>query len=400
MMILERQLAPGPISKTNDKTELTFLNPASISRIVPLSNPSEQNSSRITNAGQWLEVRADPLRKQTGTDVLVGLGLGLGLQILATGTPGKASQLKSVRRRVGCNPDPDGSKGNCTQHLTCLRLYKEGQVPGLEWSQRWDSRILTEIDTWESDDSVTIEVSEGYTSASVKLVVRKFKPVKGDVLERSWVGKGGEKKSVNIPPFAIEDLMAAKLAYDQYITDMVGEEFFKGALDSDDPLLLDTYGMAITTSKDNNVRKLLKMVLRLWVAIRLNTKSTNIVGSERLGMRDDILDATHPTPGRIPIPPTRYARPEEVGEYHDGAITLLSNFHHCHNGFSALSDAGLAESQTQFIHKTRGMAADKDYDYDYGSYFDNYYFILQMFEENWEPRHRYMASEDPITTLV
>jgi hypothetical protein len=47
------------------------------------------------------------------------------------------------------------------------------------------------------------------------------------------------------------------------------------------------------------------MVLRLWVAIRLNTKSTNIVGPERLGMLDDILDDTHPTPGRIPIPPSR-----------------------------------------------------------------------------------------------
>lgn len=45
------------------------------------------------------------------------------------------------------------------------------------------------------------------------------------------------------------------------------------------------------------------MVLQLWVAIRLNTKSTNIVGPETLGMPPDIFDATHPTPGRIPIPP-------------------------------------------------------------------------------------------------
>lgn len=45
------------------------------------------------------------------------------------------------------------------------------------------------------------------------------------------------------------------------------------------------------------------MVLRLWVAIRLNTKSTNIVGPETLGMPADILDSSHPTPGKIPIPP-------------------------------------------------------------------------------------------------
>lgn len=45
------------------------------------------------------------------------------------------------------------------------------------------------------------------------------------------------------------------------------------------------------------------MVLRLWVAIRLNTRATNIVGSETLGMPADILDETHPNHGSIPIPP-------------------------------------------------------------------------------------------------
>jgi hypothetical protein len=45
------------------------------------------------------------------------------------------------------------------------------------------------------------------------------------------------------------------------------------------------------------------MVLQLWIAIRLNTKSTNIVGTETLGMTSDIFDSTHPTPGRIPTPP-------------------------------------------------------------------------------------------------
>lgn len=45
------------------------------------------------------------------------------------------------------------------------------------------------------------------------------------------------------------------------------------------------------------------MVLRLWVAIRLNTRATNIVGSETLGMPQDVLDETHPNHRSVPIPP-------------------------------------------------------------------------------------------------
>ena len=135
-----------------------------------------------------------------------------------------------------------------------MRLYKLGQVPGLEWSQRWSNQKLKEMDTWASNNPnpVTIEVSEGYTSTPLKLVVCEFKPVKGDVLERSWVGIGGEKKSVTILPYAIKDLTAAKLAYEQYI-DMGGAEFFLGALESKDKFLLETYYMAITTSDDKDM---------------------------------------------------------------------------------------------------------------------------------------------------
>ncbi|OBT85528.1 hypothetical protein VE02_05374 [Pseudogymnoascus sp. 03VT05] len=400
--------------------------------------------------------------------------------------------LRCRHQKIRCIPDPTDPKGvcltcknvkaanmkvqkpACTRHrITDVRLYKMGQVPGLEWSQRWSNRTLKEMGVWATGETITIQVSEGYTSTPLKLVVSKFKPVKGDVLERSWVSSAGVKKKVAIPSYAIKDLAAARDAYRNYIN-QGGPEFFQGALDPKDRFLWMTYNMAITTSNDSDVptpqRNLLRMVLQLWVAIRLNTKSTNIVGPETLGMPPDIFDATHPTPGRIPIPPVmgnqielilsrdiqdplrndildalqkliysnkpgcwftiylctfillhncsmitkhdstyarkhglqaRFARPAMVAEYHAGAMALLAHFHLCNKGsypFSAaageradiLTNAGLTEKQSKFIESTRKFVngnAVRFEEFRWAEAFDNdYYFISQLYEQDWKPR--------------
>ncbi|KFY68998.1 hypothetical protein V496_00621 [Pseudogymnoascus sp. VKM F-4515 (FW-2607)] len=351
-----------------------------------------------------------------------------------------------------CIPDPNDPNGVC---LTCknnaaninvqqpvcilykvtdMRLYKLGQVPGLEWSKRWSNRTLKGMDTWASHNTIIIEVSEGYTSTSLKLVVREFKPVKGDIIERSWVGNGIEKKSVTIPSYAIQDLTAAKNAYGQYI-DMGGAEFFKGALNPGDEFLWMTYNMAIVTSDDKNVpdseRKLLKMLLRLWVAIRLNTKSTNIVGPERLGMPDDILDATHPTPGRFPIPPVMGNQIELIlslgfqdplrakilvalqelicsnkpGCWFTIYLCTFILLHNCsmitkHDSASypfgaackkadVLIAAGLSESQIRVIQNTHEFVTANAHRFE-GTHAceDDYYYISQLYDQNWTPRTR------------
>ncbi|KFZ13964.1 hypothetical protein V502_06327 [Pseudogymnoascus sp. VKM F-4520 (FW-2644)] len=400
--------------------------------------------------------------------------------------------LRCRHQKIRCIPDPANPKGVCltcknvkaanmkVQKPTCIRyritdvrLYKMGQVPGLEWSQRWANRTLKEMGTWETGDTITIQVSEGYTSTPLKLVVSKFRPVKGDVLERSWVSNEGVKKRVAIPAYAIKDLSAARDAYKNYIN-QGGAEFFQGALDPKDKFLWTTYSMAITTANDADVpmaeRKLLRMVLQLWVAIRLNTKSTNIVGPETLGMPSDIFDSTHPTPGRIPIPPVmgnqielilsreiqdplradilealqkliysnkpgcwftiylctfillhncsmitkhdsayarkhglqvRFARPAMVAEYHAGATALLAHFHLCNKGsypFSAaageradiLTNAGLTEGQKKFIEMTRKFVSSRADRFEglrwIEAFDDDYYFIAQLYEQNWKPR--------------
>jgi hypothetical protein len=58
--------------------------------------------------------------------------------------------------------------------------------------------------------------------------------------------------------------------------------------------------------------ELLKMVLRLWVAIRITTRPTRICGGDTLGMSPDILDETSSFHGKIPIPPVMGAQIELI----------------------------------------------------------------------------------------
>lgn len=194
--------------------------------------------------------------------------------------------------------------------ITDVQLFKPGQVRGFEWTRRWHDSIVENISNWASDEVKVIKVSEGYTGRPVELRVRRFIPQDGDRLDRSWV-VNGVKKSVAIPPYAIVDLDAAKSAYAKHIERGIGE-CFQAVLKPDDGLLWRTYFMAWRMSQDRTVsddeRQILQLTLRLWVAVRMTTKSTIIVGSETLGMSTNIMDETSPNHGTIPLPPVMGAQ--------------------------------------------------------------------------------------------
>ncbi|EMR63160.1 hypothetical protein UCREL1_9900 [Eutypa lata UCREL1] len=59
-------------------------------------------------------------------------------------------------------------------------------------------------------------------------------------------------------------------------------------------------------------KDLLRKALQLWMAIRLTTKSTVIIGNETLGMSQDIMDETSPLRGQIPLPPVMGAQIELI----------------------------------------------------------------------------------------
>lgn len=195
-----------------------------------------------------------------------------------------------------------------------MKLFKPGQVKGFEWTRRWAEGIADDISQWASSDTKNVCVTEGYTSRPVQLRVRRFIPQEGDALERTWV-YNGTRKSVMIPPYAIVNIDEAKAAYTEHINQGVNE-CCKRIVSNKDKLIWGTYGLALAVMMDDSTdpkeRDLLRKALRLWMAIRMTTKSTYIVGEERLGMGPNIMDETSPLRGQIPLPPVMGAQIELV----------------------------------------------------------------------------------------
>ncbi|KAG7145447.1 Satratoxin biosynthesis SC3 cluster transcription factor SAT20 like protein [Verticillium longisporum] len=77
-------------------------------------------------------------------------------------------------------------------------------------------------------------------------------------------------------------------------------------------LLWGTYYLAWKLSDSQHLDKdetgLLNKVLELWMAVRLTTTSTVIVGNDTLGMPAKILNETSPQHGKIPLPPVMGAQ--------------------------------------------------------------------------------------------
>ncbi|KAI5861841.1 hypothetical protein GGS23DRAFT_134284 [Durotheca rogersii] len=241
------------------------------------------------------------------------------------------SCIRCRMQRIRCETNPSDKFGAC---LTCLKmsnvkvwrmpclrykitdvkLFKPGQVKGYEWTRRWVEGIPDDISQWASSETKKVQVTEGYTEKPVELSVRQFVPQEGDALERSWV-HNGTRRRVRIPPYAIVNLEETKGKYTDYIKSGL-PECCKKVLSSKDRLIFLTYGAAIKASRDPSIdpkeSALLKKALQLWMAIRLTTKSTIIVGEETLGMRRDIMDETSPLRGCIPLPPVMGAQIELV----------------------------------------------------------------------------------------
>ena len=197
--------------------------------------------------------------------------------------------------------------------ITDIQLFKPGkQVEGCEWTRRWTEGVVDDIASWASTETKTIEVSEGFCQdKSVKLEVRRFIPQEGDKLERSWIAPDGSKQSVKIPPYAICDTVKAKEEYMRYIDESI-IDCFNYVLGPQDELLARTYLIALARSQNPTVpeteRSLLQTTLRLWMSIRLTTRSAIIVGNETLGMSLDIMDDSSPLAGKIPLPPVMGAQ--------------------------------------------------------------------------------------------
>jgi hypothetical protein len=110
---------------------------------------------------------------------------------------------------------------------------------------------MNDISTWSDSEVRTVEITQDFSLNPLVLRVRKFTPVEGDMLSRSWV-HGSIKKSVMLPPYAIESLKDAERSYKEYI-DKEGAQFFVSTLNRNDKLIWGTYDMAINASNHSMV---------------------------------------------------------------------------------------------------------------------------------------------------
>jgi hypothetical protein len=144
------------------------------------------------------------------------------------------------------------NKPQCLRYkIPDVKLFKPGQVPGYEWTQRWSTGALDQIDLWASTEVKVIQITDRTTQKSIPISVCRFQPLEGDMLDRRWVAPGGVQKSVELPPYAIVDTQAAREIFEAYINEH-GPEFFKGALDYNDQFLWHTYTLAFETANDAN----------------------------------------------------------------------------------------------------------------------------------------------------
>lgn len=132
--------------------------------------------------------------------------------------------------------------------ITDVKLYREGPMAtGYEYSHRWPNFSMDNINLWASSEIRTIRVTQDFANEpGMVFRVRKFIPMPGDSLVRSWAD-GNVTKSVDVPHYAVVDMKEAFQTFKEYIVD-AGPEFFKGNLKDYHPLVLHTYNMALTYS--------------------------------------------------------------------------------------------------------------------------------------------------------
>ncbi|KAG6362157.1 hypothetical protein INS49_010386 [Diaporthe citri] len=347
--------------------------------------------------------------------------------------------------------------------ITEVRLFKPGQVKGLEWTRRWkDTTMAPDICQWDSPDVKIIRLTEGYADG-VQLRVRRFVKQNGDRLHRTWF-ENGEEQRWYIEPYALVDLEGARAQYDNYLKAGLSG-MLKALLGPKEKLLWRTYEHAIRRLKrletPEEEKELISKTLDLWAAVRLTTKSFQIIGQETLGIQ--------PLKGSVPIPPvmgaqldfillnqtlpklrretleclqnmtqakkqrtwlttylvtfillhnvalitahdrsyakkhglkSNFARKDMVEQYHLGANIFLAYYHYCNKGVYPFSTeckdsdlqnlAELDEGSINFVKYTRNYAKEHKDQWDdlhmAKDYGNDYYFIRQLFEQNWTPQ--------------
>lgn len=136
-------------------------------------------------------------------------------------------------------------------NLPCVRynimdssLFDKGQHPQFRWSRRWPSWDLVEVDTWSSSEIKTITVTQDVLGgSSMKIRCRKFIPMVGDSLARTWK-KDGATVSYQRAPYAILSMRETGKEIKRFVANNISASIKYYILEKQDRLLSSTYAMA------------------------------------------------------------------------------------------------------------------------------------------------------------
>ncbi|KAI0107583.1 hypothetical protein GGR51DRAFT_548432 [Nemania sp. FL0031] len=233
-------------------------------------------------------------------------------------------------QKARCVPDPANLRGPC---LTCkmvtetalsrpicvrkkvteAKLFSKGEHPQFRWSQRWKSMKIVDIKNWASSEVRTIWVTQDVAGLKYPLRVRKFIPVKGDSLRRSWCTREIERH-YDCANYAIENMHEAGRNLETFVDSSIASSI-DYYINESDWLLHETYHMALkhsTDSTDIEEKSLLRSLLRFWVSIRMESRSERICGSETLGMKPQDYDPECHNYNQVLIPPIMSAQIELI----------------------------------------------------------------------------------------
>ena len=106
---------------------------------------------------------------------------------------------------------------------------------------------VLDIQNWETPEVKTIELTQGIGGTSYKVQVRRFTPVEGDSLQRSWY-TNGERQFYDCSNYAIVNMKETGHQLMKFVEDNMKTsiQYFIGGSDE---LLRCTYDMAFEHSE-------------------------------------------------------------------------------------------------------------------------------------------------------
>ncbi|KAK4449695.1 hypothetical protein QBC34DRAFT_298813 [Podospora aff. communis PSN243] len=242
---------------------------------------------------------------------------------------------------IRCEREPGQQDGCCqaceharrsrrsrVQGLPCMRdgvtdaeLVDHPDCPRKTWTRRWNGMDMVDISRWASKTIRTINItqfvprSDGVRIITYPVEVRQFVPeLPGDALSRKWKFDGVEE-SYDCEPYGIADMEKTGATMKKVVEDSILDSinfYIRGK----DTLLRKTYLMAYQYSELPNLRQeerdLLKAVLRLWTASRMESRSDYISHGDTLGMKPHDCQKNCPNTNLILTPPVFSAQMEII----------------------------------------------------------------------------------------